>query len=197
MSQFDPSVLRAMARWPGVPDVYGWLGLDTRGRWRLRGEVLAHRGAVEFINRNYAADARGCWFFQNGPQRVFVALDYTPWVYHVGAGKICTHTDAVVEDLQRVYVDDAGRVLFHTARGIGVLLDTDVPRIIEGFVGPDDGAPTDRWLEDAFETLTAGASRPLDFRWGPLSAGVQPIAAAEVPRRFGFVRTPAPPEDRR
>jgi len=84
----DREVLDAMARWPQVPAVYGWLALDRRGNWLLRESEGGRLGRIgnaalrEFIGRNYAADARGCWYFQNGPQRVFVELAYTPWVLH-------------------------------------------------------------------------------------------------------------------
>ena len=82
----DEIVLRAQAKWPGVPDVYGWLSLDRRGRWLLRNPVreiyepIGNAALRQFIARNYARDARGRWFFQNGPQRVFVRLAYTPLV---------------------------------------------------------------------------------------------------------------------
>jgi hypothetical protein len=46
-------------------------------------------------HRNYAVDERGCWYFQNGPQRVYVQLEATPyivrtdpaagWLLHTGA----------------------------------------------------------------------------------------------------------------
>ncbi len=49
----DEIVMQAMAKWPNVPDVFGWLSLDQRGNWRLRGEAMTHRGATEFIGRNY------------------------------------------------------------------------------------------------------------------------------------------------
>ena len=45
----DESVIRAMDRWPDVPAVYGWLELDVRGRWRLRGEPV--RGGLEARGR--------------------------------------------------------------------------------------------------------------------------------------------------
>src|SRR6185436_4073554 len=85
----DDSVVRSMAKWPDVPDVYGWLSLDRRGNWLLRStgatqkfERIGNAALREFISRNYQADARGCWYFHNGPQRVFVALAYTPLVVH-------------------------------------------------------------------------------------------------------------------
>ena len=32
----DDIVKQAMAKWPTVPDCYGWLGLDARGNWYMR-----------------------------------------------------------------------------------------------------------------------------------------------------------------
>jgi len=83
----DEIVARGMARWPNVPAVYGWLQLDRRGNWRIKGEKVPNQALREFIARNYQADERGCWYFQNGPQRVFVELAYAPLVLHYeGAG---------------------------------------------------------------------------------------------------------------
>ena len=80
---FEDAVLRALARWPDVPGVFGWLGLDCRGRWRLEGELIGNEAANRFIDRNYARDEAGRWFFQNGPQQVFVTLEYAPPVYRL------------------------------------------------------------------------------------------------------------------
>ena len=83
----DQAVIRALAKWPGVPAVYGWLALDERGNWLLRGASAGGFGPIgnaalrEFIGRNYARDPRGCWYFQNGPQRVYVRLACAPFVY--------------------------------------------------------------------------------------------------------------------
>ena len=33
----DETVIRAMAKWPDVPAVWGWLSLDRRGVWKLKG----------------------------------------------------------------------------------------------------------------------------------------------------------------
>ena len=70
----DDLVMRSMAKWPDAPDVYGWLSLDRRGNFLIQKEKIGNRALREFISRNYQADARGCWYFQNGPQRVFVSL---------------------------------------------------------------------------------------------------------------------------
>ncbi|MDN5842991.1 MAG: DUF2946 family protein, partial [Alcaligenaceae bacterium] len=93
----DAQVIAAMARWPDVPDVYGWLSLSVQGQWRihpegrawsqsdtdlaglsttdLAGEAITNTQFIEFIDRNYAVDAAGRWYFQNGPQRVYARLD--------------------------------------------------------------------------------------------------------------------------
>jgi len=79
----DPIVIQAMAKWPSVPNVFGWLSLDRRGAWLIKGDRIANTGVTEFIGRNYAEDDQGRWFFQNGPQRVFVKLECTPLVVRV------------------------------------------------------------------------------------------------------------------
>ena len=76
----DDIVRQAIAKWPNVPDCYGWLGLDARGSWYMRddrvqalgpftgdgastaskGSRLQHEKLVDFIQRNYECDARGC-----------------------------------------------------------------------------------------------------------------------------------------
>lgn len=80
-------------KWPNVPDCFGWLALDRRGQWRMRdeltqqnklpGQVIKHAALNEFIARNYACDESGGYFFQNGPQRVFITLDATPWIVRI------------------------------------------------------------------------------------------------------------------
>ena len=89
----DEQVLRSLVKWPNVPDCYGWLALDRRGQWRMRdefaqqnqlpGQVITHRALNDFISRNYDCDSSGRYFFQNGPQRVFITLDKTPWVVRI------------------------------------------------------------------------------------------------------------------
>jgi hypothetical protein len=76
----DPIVLAAMNKWPNVPAVFGWLRLDARGGWWLRGQRLQHPAICAFFDRNYAADSAGRYYVQNGPQRVYVSLDKAPYV---------------------------------------------------------------------------------------------------------------------
>ena len=188
----DDTVLRSMLKWPDVPAVYGWLSLDRRGNWMIktaagRFERIAHAAVREFIGRNYASDREGRWYFQNGPQRVFVALDYTPWVYRLDdAGQgLLAHTGAVPRALDAVFVDDAGALLLKTEIGIGLLLDRDLPGFLERLA--DAGG---RGLERLLEEVARGAAAKamLQGRMVPIAS----IRSADVPARFGFVARPAP-----
>ena len=127
----DPDVLRAMARWPDVPAVFGWLALDRRGNWLLKDAAGGGYGRIgnpalrEFIGRNYAADHTGRWYFQNGPQRVYVALAYTPWVLHYEGETLVDHCGRATS-ARATYADEEGSILVLGERGLG-LLDDDVP----------------------------------------------------------------------
>jgi len=142
--RMDDIVRQALAKWPNVPACYGWLGLDARGAWSMRddrvqalggfasgvpgakGSVLRHDKLVEFIGRNYEATPDGQWFFQNGPQRVYVELEVTPWVMRVGADfSVTTHTGRPAQ-ARNCLVDEHGRVYLDTDLGLGLVHTQDV-----------------------------------------------------------------------
>ena len=125
--QFDDAVVRAMAKWPSVPQCFGWLTLDRRGAWRIQGDIIGHPRANAFLSRHYRGDARGRWYVQNGPQRVFVELEYTPWVYRYQADDgFTTHTGIKRNDIEAALLDDEGNMLLVSGLGIGVLDDRDL-----------------------------------------------------------------------
>ena len=129
----DQAVLRSLAKWPDVPAVYGWLALDRRGNWLLREDAAGRFGRVgnaalrDFISRNYAADKRGCWYFQNGPQRVYVKLAYTPLVLHFDGDALFDQCGRSVQ-AAATYLDDEGSVLVLGQHAIGLLDDRDLAR---------------------------------------------------------------------
>ncbi len=140
----DEQVRLAMARWPDVPAVHGWLRLDRRGRWLLvdRGrpdfdEALHGEGSeitsppiVDFIGRNYGPDEHGRWHWQNGPQRVFVDLLLAPLLYRVlgeaPAQTLVTHTGWPVGRIDRVAIDAEGNLWLVTEHGPGCIDDRDL-----------------------------------------------------------------------
>jgi hypothetical protein len=124
----DAVVAQAMAKWPNVPAVYGWLSLDRRGNWLIKGERITNHALREFIARNYEADEKGRWYFQNGPQRVYVGLAYTPLVVHHEGEPLVDHCGRPFE-VTRAYLDDEGSVLVEGAGGrIALLDDRDLER---------------------------------------------------------------------
>jgi|1185.fasta_scaffold94176_2 hypothetical protein len=123
----DAVVAQAMAKWPNVPAVYGWLSLDRRGNWLIKGERIANQALREFIGRNYEGDEEGRWYFQNGPQRVYVALAYTPLVVHHEGEQILDHCGRPFA-AERAFLDDEGSVLLEGAGRIALLDDRDLER---------------------------------------------------------------------
>jgi len=141
----DDIVRQAIAKWPNVPHCYGWLGLDARGNWYMRddgtqaagpfpeskGSLLRHEKLVEFIHRNYASDAQGQWFFQNGPQRVYVALEVAPYVWRVGPqGGVTAHTGQAAHR-RSCLVDQNGWLYLDTDIGFGLVHTLDVGHAAE------------------------------------------------------------------
>jgi Protein of unknown function (DUF2946) len=196
----DEIVIRAMQKWPNVPNVYGWLKLDRRGQWLVKSrtsagaqpvfERISNAAVVEFIGRNYQADEKGRWFFQNGPQRVFVTLEYTPLIYRLRSDgeSVEAHTGAVPSVVLRGWVDDAGQLVLDTDLGPGIALDRDLARLLEKIV-VTDGQPAD---DEAIESLTAGGAPALALSLGRKRVPLGSIAAADVPKRFKFDPAPRP-----
>ena len=92
-------VKQALAKWPNVPHCTGWLLLDRRGQWRMRDDADASGRicpATSSVTRRCSASSTGItppmtdgqWFFQNGPQRVYVELGYTPWIVRLSARRM-------------------------------------------------------------------------------------------------------------
>lgn len=145
----DEIVKQAMAKWPHVPHCYGWLGLDARGDWYLRdaatqaagpfaqakGERIEHDKLRAFITRNYSVDARGCWFFQNGPQRVYVELEMSPVVWRLDAQRQVQAPNGEVVQATHCLTDEAGHVyLLASWQGqpvLGLVHSLDVPAVAQ------------------------------------------------------------------
>ena len=182
----DAAVIRAMAKWPNVPDVRGWLSLDRRGVWRLKGEPIPNRAVVDFIARNYSCDARGRWFFQNGPQRVFVDLAYTPWVYSLdGRGALVTHTGRECGAIERAWIDEAGAMILAGEPGPGIVDDRDLMMLSEELVDAS-GAPIEDELLSAFIESGPGAEPELRLAHGELRVRIGRIDSRDVAALLGF-----------
>jgi Protein of unknown function (DUF2946) len=177
----DAIVEAALRKWPDVPHCHGWLALDARGNWFMRderiqaagpfprpkGSRIEHPKLLGFIERNYGHDAAGAWFFQNGPQRVYVELEAAPWVWRVDAAPagdtpgwhVHSHT-GLPATVQGSWLDEHGRLFLDTERGHGIVHTLD--------------------MGIAAQAVEAGAWQPTE------------MAFAAMPARFGYVLRPAP-----
>jgi len=213
----DDIVIRAMAKWPNVPEVYGWLNLDRRGQWSIKigapsglsgppggaedappgFEPVSNRKLIEFIGRNYTHDRQGRWYFQNGPQRVYVTLAYTPLVYRIANPQPMsfeTHTGVDCVSLQAAWMDEAGNLLLATEHGPGLLLDRDLPRALEALSYEDGHALDEERLLALIEEGDDAAG--VFFNTGAASLPLVLIRSEEVPQRLAYVREPRPPAGR-
>lgn len=192
----DDIVRQAMAKWPSVPHCYGWLALDARGAFRMRdeaaqrsnqpGDIIRHTALLAFIYRNYSHDERGAWFFQNGPQRVYVELEATPFIVKTDpVQQFVLHDDEALTAIDAVCLTDQGQLVLSNGQQVAMLDDRDLAQCLpllkrQGQV-IDDGQLM-QWLNSPDESLTMNISgREIPVRW---------LRSDEVAARFGFVKNP-------
>lgn len=188
---FEPWVQRALEKWPDVPALHGWLSLDRRGRWRIRGELITRPQIIETIGANYAADARGGWFFQNGPQRGYVSLDWMPFVLRRGDGDVLvTHTGLPVEQLRSAHLDEEGSLLIATEHGAGGVDPNDLDWML-GHLHAVDGADLESALLAALAS-PSGSPTPLQLALGAQRVPIQRLDERDAPGALGFQREPQP-----
>lgn len=181
---------RAMQRWPNVPHLYGWLRLDRRGRWLIRGELITRPQIIETIAANYAVDARGCWYFQNGPQRGYLALDAAPLILSAPAAgdALDTHLGKPAGAMSRAALDEGGGLWLVTARGPGWLADRDLDWALDR-LSTIDGESVEATLAAAL-AQRSGTATPLQLRLGDRTVPLERIDEADIAGEFGFVREP-------
>ncbi|SFI08514.1 Protein of unknown function [Collimonas sp. OK307] len=194
----DQVVAQAMQKWPNVPHCHGWLGLDARGAWRMRdeqtqrqnlpGDKIMHTALVGFINRNYGADEQGCWYFQNGPQRVYVDLELTPYIAHTDPLQgFVLQTGEPMTAIESVMLTEQGRLLLIGPNQVVAIDDRDLAQCladlcIDGKIASDEALL--EWM--------ANPSKSQTLTWQKAGAAltVEPIATENIPTRFGFTQKP-------
>lgn len=200
----DEIVKQAMARWPNVPHCYGWLALDARGVWRMRderaqalrlpGDKIAHATLLGFINRNYQRDQQGRWYFQNGPQRVYVNLEATPYIARTAPEYgFVLHTGAPLANVEQAWITRDGRLILQAGPVLAQLDDRDMAACLH--LLRLDGKPVSdeqvlAWLEQQdvpAETLTLRLNAPYHRQ-----ITVQRAEVAELAQRFDYVLAPQP-----
>ena len=194
----DDIVKKAMAKWPDVPHCYGWLALDARGAWRMRDERAQHLNGpgdkvtqaalLGFINRNYCADEHGCWYFQNGPQRVYLNLEAAPFIVRTDPGQgLVLHTGAAFGAPERAFLTEQGELLLEGGGKVAQLDDRDFAQLMPAL--ELDGQPVG---DDALMAWLDGAAGSLSLRCQGRAVPVGRIARDAVAFHFGFQRLPVP-----
>jgi hypothetical protein len=194
----DEIVKQAMAKWPNVPHCYGWLALDARGNWRMRdersqalklaGDRISNPALLAFINRNYTHDEQGRWYFQNGPQRVYVNLEATPYVARTDPlHGLVLHTGGPLKSIDEAWLTDHGQLLFRSAEKVALVDDRDMaqclPRLrIAGEAANDEQLM--EWLDKA------GNDKGLAFDHDGALLPLRYIARTAIADHFGFIPIP-------
>ncbi|MBI1891622.1 MAG: DUF2946 family protein [Burkholderiales bacterium] len=196
----DDIVKQAIAKWPNVPHCYGWLALDARGNWRMRderaqalklaGDRITNPALLGFINRNYLHDERGCWYFQNGPQRVYVALEATPYIARTEPDhRFILHTGEALSTLDHAWLTESGALILQSGEKIAMVDDRDMAQCMTQLQLGECTVCDDELLD-----WMAGADniQPLVLRYNEQSLAVGRIALEALASHFRFVREPSP-----
>jgi hypothetical protein len=201
----DEQVLRSLIKWPNIPACFGWLALDRRGQWRmvnefaqqnqLPGQVIQHTILNEFISRNYASDTSGRFFFQNGPQRVFISLTATPWVARIIPSeqglRLITQCQTEIKP-SGALSDENGNIYItgtikHSISKDSKVQQFEIKECLSVAILHDHDL--DQFSELAKlhqEACSFGGS----WNWHGNSLPLDPIHSEELSKRFDFVRQP-------
>jgi len=205
----DQSVLDAQIRWPDVPAAYGWLSLTARGEWRLHplgdaqlgglGEGISNIQILSFFGRNYAAEPNGEWFFQNGPQRVYVRLDAAPFILRLDptSGSLVSHNDQIIEHVTQWLMDDDGQLYAQTNLGPARIDDRDLGLVANSLMTASAQSLLEA-LEQSDLTQTPATGLRFFDPTGFFAALAQPasfliVQRKDLPGLLHFVANPTAP----
>lgn len=196
----DEIVKAALQKWPNIPHCYAWLALDARGAWRMRdertqslnlpGDKVRNEALIGFINRNYQHDQQGRWFFQNGPQRVYVDLAATPYIAHTTLDHgFVLHTGERMKVIDSVFLSSEGQLFLHTGKILAQVDDRDLATClgkltIDGRPASDQELMT--WLHNidgaAPIRFTASENETLEVQRGELQKLMNQFGIVSAPR---------------
>ena len=160
---------RVMKKWPNVPKVFGWLKLNRKGEWLIKDQSISHRRLKKFLDGHYYSDRNGNWFVQNGPQRVFVELEYTPYILRLNNNvTITTNNGLQVSYIKSFIQDELGNILISTNLGLGLVHDKDLFNIA---IALDDTIPnrfTVNWNSFNYFLISSHSKKiPNLFKFNP------------------------------
>lgn len=151
----------------------------------LPGALIEHAGLKEYIARNYAHDTLGRYYFQNGPQRVFVTLDSCPWVMRMHPTSNTPHTLILTTQCGNLFDP------------LGALSDEGGNIYIYGNIA-NDPSITVALLHHHDLTLFSEQSTVEEdvcsfrgsWKWGDIKLPIDPIISSQLGDRFHFIQSP-------
>jgi hypothetical protein len=186
-------------KWPNVPDVYNWLELDNRGNWCIKNEKISHKGLIKFINDHYSSDDKGRFFFQNGPQRVFVKLHSTPFILSIALNDdviyFKTQTNQVIQQIEQFWLDNNGRLLLSWGQYLGLLSDRDL-LMMSDYIVPVNANGQQEFDQISDLDIPSSFSEnkiPFNLKLNNRLYDIRPIRERDFSRLFNFEPNPAPP----
>jgi len=155
----------------------------------LAGDKITHPALLSFIARNYTHDDDGRWYFQNGPQRVYVNLEATPYIARTDPAQgFVLHTGEPLALIDDAWITGNGDLILEADDKVAQIDNRDMAEYLEHLrldgaaIGDEDLIA---WLGDAAHpgklTLETASRR----------VPVQRLAEGEMAQHFGFVTRPA------
>jgi len=163
---------------------------------QLPGNVIQHVALNEFISRNYAHDSLGRYFFQNGPQRVFITLDVTPWIARIipseSGPQLSTQCGTKIKP-HSALSDEKGNIY------IAGSIPQSLPDQIDGTVFTQTESLSIALLHDHDLDLFSDQSQIKEdacsfrgsWQWDGKDLPIEPIHSAELAGRFHFIKAPS------
>ena len=124
---------------------------------------IRHAGLRGLHRAQLRGHADGRWYFQNGPQRVFVEPRLHPTILHLAAtDRLQTHTGQPVNAVSGARFDEEGSLLLQSEHGIALLDDRDLAALCAYLEGDleDSLRRTDARIGPATEFPSDESVRP-------------------------------------
>ncbi len=139
--------------WPRNPQIFGWLSLDPRGQWRIKGKKINNVKLIKFISKNYRKDNHGRYYFQNGVQQVFVSFFQTPYVinvFEVNPLNLQTHNGIIIDNIKKVWFGKDLKIFIETASILASVDDRDTLFIYENIIDINGNRISEMDLPEGF-----------------------------------------------